>query len=67
MNCLDLNIEHQDLEYRKFVFQSIDCALKKGDEVLQKFKERDSENIKVVSFVKFKASLKNIDHENLKK
>lgn len=67
MNCLDINIERQDLEYRKFILESIDCALKKGDQVLKKFKDQDSKNIKTVSFVKFKASLKKIDHENLKK
>lgn len=67
MMCNHVSIEpyNKELECRRLIMQSIDNALKKGDEVFEKLlnKEKEPE----FSLSKFKESLKKIDHENLKK
>lgn len=67
MMCNHVIIEpyNKELECRKLIMQSIDNALKKGDEVFEKLlnKEKEPE----FSLKKFKESLKKIDHQNLKK
>jgi len=46
--------------------QSIECALKRGDEVFERLKHKE-QNIPMNStFKEFKESIKKIDHENLK-
>lgn len=47
--------------------QSIESALKRGDEIFDKLTSKESNMPNTVTFDKFKESLKNIDHENLKK
>jgi len=57
--------DNKELECRRIIMQSIDVALKKGDEVFNKLTNKtdylDS------NYKKFKDSIKNINHENLKK
>lgn len=66
MTCDVFHIDQKDLECRKLILESIECALKRGDEVFERLvsKEKESSNI---AYDKFKESLKKIDHENLKK
>lgn len=67
MTCDIFNIDQKDLECRRLIMQSIECALKRGDEVFDNFMSKEKEVPKTVTFSQFKESLKNIDHENLKK
>ncbi len=68
MTCDIIHTDKKELECRKLIMQSIECALKRGDEIFDKLTSRENENIpNTVTFDKFKESLKNIDHENLKK
>lgn len=57
---------NKELECRKLIMQSIDSALKRGDEIFEKLVAKEKESPKI-SYNKFKESLKKIDHENLKK
>lgn len=57
---------NEDLECRRLILHSIECALKRGDEILEKLVAKEKENPKI-SYNKFKESLKKIDYENLKK
>lgn len=63
--CVIIEPDNKELECRRIIMQSIDNALKKGDEVFNKLANKtdylDS------NYKKFKDSIKNIDHENLKK
>jgi len=60
--------DNKELECRRLIMQSIENALKKGDEVFNKLASKENENIpNTITFAKFKESIKNIDHENLKK
>lgn len=68
INC-DFTIREpaiKELEYRKLILESIESALKRGDEVFEKLISKETEDPKK-AYDKFKISLKNIDHENLKK
>jgi len=65
MTCDIFQIDKKELECRRLIMQSIECALKRGDEVFDKLVAKDN-NIPVSTFGQFKESLKNIDHENLK-
>lgn len=66
MTCSILNTDKKELECRKLILESIESALKRGDEVFEKLCLKESREPKF-SYDKFKSSLKNIDHENLKK
>lgn len=66
MTCDIFHIDQKDLECRKLILESIECALKRGDQVFEKLVAKEKENPKI-SYNKFKESLKKIDHENLKK
>lgn len=66
MTCDIFNIDQKDLECRRLILESIECALKRGDEVFEKLISKENEDPKK-AYDKFKTSLKNIDHENLKK
>lgn len=66
MTCDIFHIDQEDLACRKSILDSIECALKRGDEIFEKLVEKEKENPKI-SYNKFKESLKKIDHENLKK
>lgn len=60
--------DNKELECRRIIMQSIDSALKKGDEVFEKLIRKEKELIpNTTTFSKFKDSLKNIHYENLKK
>ena len=65
-NSVTIEPNNKELEYRRIIMQSIESALKRGDEVFDKLVAKDN-NIPVSTFGQFKESLKNIDHENLKK
>jgi len=67
MNCSILNACQEELEYRKKIMNSIECALKRGDEVLSKIVVHTKEPCVHINYKKFKESLKEINHENLKK
>lgn len=64
-NYVIIELDSKEIECRRIIMQSIDNALKKGDEVFNKLSSKtdylDS------NYKKFKDSLKNIDHKNLKK
>lgn len=66
--CNSVFIEpyNEELECRKLILQSIECALKRGDEIFEKLVAKEKESPEV-SYHKFKESLKKINHENLKK
>lgn len=66
MTCDIFHIDQKELECRKLILESIECALKRGDEVFEKLVSREKES-SIVAYGKFKESLKKIDHENLKK
>lgn len=66
MTCDIFHTDQKDLECRKLILESIECALKRGDEVFEKLVAKEKENPKL-SYIKFKEGLKNIEHENLKK
>lgn len=36
MICDTINKDKKELEYREFIMNSIECALKRGDEILDK-------------------------------
>ena len=59
--------DSKELECRKLIMQSIENALKRGDELLEKLTSKETNIPNTTTFAKFKESLKNIDHENLKK
>jgi len=59
--------DNKELECRRIIMQSIDNALKRGDEVFDKLTRKTAENDAVENYKKFKDGLKNINHENLKK
>ena len=65
MTCDIFHIDKKDLECRKLILQSIEFAIKRGDEVFEKLisKEEDPKT----TYSKFKESLSKINHENLKK
>lgn len=67
INCDFVIIEpdNKELECRHIIMQSIENALKKGDEVFDKLVNKT--NYLDSNYKKFKDSLKQIDHENLKK
>lgn len=67
INCLTIEIEPniKELECRKAIMRSIENALKKGDEVFDKLTIKT--NYLDSNYKKFKDSLKQIDHQNLKK
>lgn len=69
INCDFAIIEpdNKELECRRIIMQSIENALKKGDEILEKLTSKELNIPNTTTFAKFKESLKNIDHENLKK
>jgi len=67
MTCDIFQIDKKELECRRLIMQSIECALKRGDEVFEKLISKDNSVPNTVAYDKFKTSLKNIDHENLKK
>jgi len=65
-NCAIIEPDNKDLQYRRIIMQSIECALKRGDEVFERLKHKE-QNIPMNStFKEFKESIKKIDHENLK-
>ena len=64
-NSVTIEPNNKELECRRIIMQSIESALKRGDEVFEKLVAKDN-NIPVSTFGQFKESLKNIDHENLK-
>lgn len=57
---------NKELECRKIIMQSIDDALKKGDEVFEKLLQKTKDD-PISSYNKFKKGLAKINHENLKK
>lgn len=63
--CVIIEPDSKEIECRRIIMESIDNALKKGDEVFNKLANKtdylDS------NYKKFKDSIKNINHENLKK
>lgn len=67
MTCDIFHTNHEELECRRLIMQSIECALKRGDEVFERLTAKENNIPKTVAYSKFKSSLKNIDHENLKK
>lgn len=58
--------DNKELEYRRLIMLSIERALKRGDEVFERLKQKETNIPNTVTFYKFKESLKKIDHENLK-
>lgn len=66
--CSYITIEqnNQDLECRRLIMRSIELALKRGDEVLEKFVSKEQNIPKTVTFQEFKESLNKIDHKKLK-
>lgn len=66
MTCDIIHTDKKDLEYRQFIMNSLECALKRGDEIFDKLVSKESNIPNTVSYDKFKESLKNINHENLK-
>ena len=67
MTCDIIHTDKNELECRRLIMQSIENALKRGDEIFEKLTSKESNIPNTVTFDKFKESLKNIDHENLKK
>lgn len=67
MTCDIIHTDKNELECRRLIMQSIENALKRGDEIFEKLTSKESNIPNTVAFDKFKESLKNIDHENLKK
>lgn len=67
MTCDIFNTDQKDLEYRKLIIDSIECALKRGDEIFDKLVAKENNIPNTVTFVEFKESLKDINHQNLKK
>lgn len=59
--------DNKELECRRIIMQSIDNALKRGDEVFDKLTRKTVNNDSIGNYKKFKDGLKNINHENLKK
>lgn len=59
--------DNKELECRRIIMQSIDNALKRGDEVFDKFINKTTNNDSFENYKKFKDGLKTINHENLKK
>jgi len=59
--------DNKELECRRIIMQSIDNALKRGDEVFDKFISKTTNNDSFENYKKFKDGLKTINHENLKK
>lgn len=59
--------DNKELECRRLIMHSIECSLKRGDELLEKLTSKEANFPNTVTFDKFKDSIKNIDHENLKK
>lgn len=57
---------NQDLECRKLIMRSIELALKRGDEVFEKFVSKEQNIPKTGTFQEFKESLNKIDHKKLK-
>jgi len=57
--------DNKEIECRRIIMQSIDSALKKGDEVFEKLTNKT--DYLESNYKKFKDSIKNINHENLKK
>ena len=66
-NYVIIEPDNKELECRRIIMQSIENALKKGDEILEKLTSKELNIPNTATFAKFKESLKNIDHENLKK
>lgn len=68
MMCSYVIIEpnNKELECRRLIMESIDRALKRGDEVFERLMQKEDSEPNTVPYDKFKTSLKNIDHENLK-
>ena len=66
-NSVTIEIDNKELQYRRLIMSSIEHALKRGDEVFDRLVSNDVKTPRTVPFDKFKESLKNIDHENLKK
>ena len=64
-NSVIIEIDTKEIECRRIIMQSIDNALKKGDEVFDKLVNKT--DYLESNYKKFKDSLKNIDHKNLKK
>jgi hypothetical protein len=59
--------DNKELECRRIIMQSIDNALKRGDEVFEKLTRKTVDNDSIGNYKRFKDELKNINHENLKK
>lgn len=59
--------DNRELECRRIIIQSIQNALKKGDEVFDKLKNKTIDDDLNVSYDRFKEFLKEGNHENLKK
>jgi len=57
---------NKELECRKLIMQSIDNALKRGDEIFERLISKENETSDI-AYSKFKESLNKIDHENLKR
>jgi len=64
---LIIEADNKDLEYRRLILQSIENALKRGDEVFERLTQKENNLPRTSTFKEFKHSLKNINHENLKK
>lgn len=58
--------DNKELECRRIIMHSIDCALKRGDEVFERLTRKEQNIPKTGTFKEFKESLKDINHENLK-
>lgn len=65
-NLLIIEPDNKELQYRRTIIQSIENALKRGDEVFERLTHKEQNIPKTGTFKEFKESLKDINHENLK-
>ena len=65
-NSLTIEPDNKELQYRRIIMQSIECALKRGDEVFDRLTRKEQNIPRTSTFKEFKESLKDINHEKLK-
>jgi hypothetical protein len=65
-NSAIIEPDNKELQYRRIIMQSIECALKRGDQVFEKFTSKEQKIPRTSTFKEFKESLKDINHEKLK-
>jgi len=67
MTCEIFKTDEKELECRRLILHSIECALKRGDDIFEKLTRNNFDNDPKINYKKFKDGLKTINHENLKK